>query len=281
MPETYAREILRRRNRAQGITTPLPPPPNGSTFLEMVHTTIVQPAIMFATEPLVLLIALYVGLVFAVIFQFFIAVPVVLNLLYKFDTNDQGLSFLVAVVGTILGTLTTIAIEQFTFNTSRGKRHPIENRMLPAIVGSLLSIAGLFWVGYTASPTVNRVVPIIAVGVYTWGNVMSITSFISYLFDIFPPTQALGALTAAAVFRLICAGIVPIFIINMILNLGGKWAYGTFGIITAVFFFIPVAIYLFGAKYREKSRFMKSGMTTLDMEDMARDTTAANGRQSA
>lgn len=271
MPETYAREILRKRNHARGITESLPAPPSGNSPLEMLHVTVMNPVIMFFTEPLVTLCALYLGLVFAVIFQFFIAVPVVLNLIYKFDTNQQGLSFLTAVVGVILGTLTTVAIEQFTFNTPRGRKFPIENRMLPAIVGSLLGVAGLFWVGYTAVPTTSKVVPIIAVGVYTWGNVMSISSFVPYLFDIFPPHNSLGALTAAAVFRLIAAGIVPIFIINDILNLGGKWAYGTFGIITAVFTLIPVILYLFGAKLRERSRFNKGGMTTLEAEKMARN----------
>lgn len=270
MPETYAREILRQRNHYRRNNVTLPDALNGVTIGQMVKITIVHPLKMLISEPLVILLSLYLGVVFAVVFQFFVAVPTVLNLLYKFDTNRQGLAFLSAVGGSILGSLSAILIETVTIRTKRARKYPVENRLLSAIVGSLLSAGALFWIAYTAKPTTSYVVPIAGTGVYVWGNIMSLISCISYIFDAYPPRGTLSTLTAAASFRLICAGIVPIFVLNFITNTSGMWTYTTFGIITAAMILVPVFLYIFGAKLRARSSYSEGGMSVMESEMMAR-----------
>lgn len=281
MPETYGREILRTRihYKRQGIV--LPCAESGVTIRQMARITILEPLKMAMSDPLVIMISLYLGLVFAVVFQFFVAVPTVLNLVYGFDLKQQGLAFLSAVGGTILGSLSSILLEILTINTNRGRKYAIENRLIPAMVGSLLSAGALFWIAYTAKPTVHYIIPIIGTGVYVWGNIMSLISFISYLFDAYPPAGTLSALTCAASFRLICAGIVPIFILNMITNLGGTRTYAIFGILSAIMHLVPDILYFFGAKIRARSPYTEGGMTTLQAEVMARHSDETHDGQMA
>lgn len=78
------REILRRRAKRTGTPINLMKAQSGVTLKEMSIVTLFSPFKMLATEPLVILLSLYVGFIFATIFQFFISVPVVLNLTYMF-----------------------------------------------------------------------------------------------------------------------------------------------------------------------------------------------------
>lgn len=57
---------------------------SGVSFNEMSIVTFFTPIKMLATEPLVILLSLYVGFIFAVTFQFFVSIPAVLETTYNF-----------------------------------------------------------------------------------------------------------------------------------------------------------------------------------------------------
>jgi len=78
------REIQRRRAKRIGIPLNLMKAESGVTLKEMSIVTFFMPLKMLATEPLVILLSLYVGFIFAVTFQFFISIPVVLETTYNF-----------------------------------------------------------------------------------------------------------------------------------------------------------------------------------------------------
>ena len=107
MPETYPREIQRRRAKRTGKPLNLAPAQSGVTLGDMAFVTIVQPLIMIVSEPIVVVLSLYVGFIFATIFQFFIAVPAVLNLTYNFTVADSGVAFTAAIGGVIIAAATS------------------------------------------------------------------------------------------------------------------------------------------------------------------------------
>lgn len=270
MPETYGREILRTRIRYQKSNITLPCAESGVTLAEMMRITIFNPLKMLVSEPLVIVASLYLGLNFGLVFQWFISVPAVLSAVYTFSVKQVGLAFLAAVGGTILAVLTSTILEAIAIAIRKEQhgKQSIENRLWPAMFGSLLIAGSLFWIGFTAGPNFNYLVPIFGTAVFVWGNAMILISFISYLFDAYPPAGTLSALTAAACFRLACAGIVPVFILDMITNLGGKWTYSIFGIISAVILVFPFFLYFSGAKLRARSPYSQGGMSVVEMEMM-------------
>ena len=217
MPDTYPREIIRRRARRAGVPHNLPAAQSGVTLAQMASITIVQPLKMIATDPITMLSSLYVGFVFGTIFQFFIAVPVVLKLTYMFDVQNSGVAFTSAIAGVLIAALTSMLLEIISRSLMAARnaegRIQIEYRLLPGILGGAAMWASFFWIGFTAKPTVSFYVPIIGTGVFIWGAASVLTSIISYLFDAFPPRGTLSALTAAACFRIIMAGLIPLFII--------------------------------------------------------------------
>ena len=218
MPETYSREILRKRARRQSRPHNLPAALSGVTLAEMAKHTVINPLRMLTYEPIVIGSSLYLGLNFAIVFQWFITVPVALNMAYDFAVQRAGLAFFAAVGGAILGAFTSTILEQamgvrMLPKMGHNDVAPIERRLLTAMVGSFGVFASLFWIGFTAKPTVSFYSPIFGTALYVWGNFSVIVGFISWLFDAYPAQGTLSALTSAAVFRLICAGTVPVGIL--------------------------------------------------------------------
>ena len=174
LPETYQREILRTRSKRHNLPLRLAKAESGITLSEMSVVTIVTPLKMLVTEPLVIGISLYVGFNFAIIFSFFISIPVVLSSVYNFSIQQVGLAFIAAILGALLAALTTILIDRFAYPRALKKSHDgmvaIEYRLYPAMIGGIGIIASLFWIGWTASPKIHWASPVIGTLLYVWGN---------------------------------------------------------------------------------------------------------------
>lgn len=181
LPETYSRSILRRRAGRLGLPPPkLLPAQSGVTLRDMVQVTFLTPLKMLFMEPIVALTSLYVAFNFAVLFQWFIAVPVVLHLVYGFTVQQAGLAFIAAIVGSVLAAVTSISIDRITYlrlakNNPEGAVH-IEYRLLPAMIGGLFMTASLFWIGWTAKPTISFASPILGTMLYVWGSMCVMVS---------------------------------------------------------------------------------------------------------
>lgn len=182
MPETYGRAILRRQAKASlQPNFRLPKAQSGESIGEMLHITFLSPLKMLISEPLVILCSLYLGFNFAIIFSFFISIPIVLNLTYKFTVSQAGTAFTAALAGALLSAATCMLIDRITYRkhaqqvNSRGGMD-IEYRLIPAMFGAFGIFGSLFWVGWTASPTISYLSPIFATVLYVWGNMSVLVS---------------------------------------------------------------------------------------------------------
>ncbi|KAI4225211.1 MAG: hypothetical protein L6R36_004075 [Xanthoria steineri] len=258
IPETYPREILRSRGRRLGHSIQLAKAESGVTVAEMAQTTIFTPLAMAVSEPVVAMVTLYLALNYAVLFQWFIAVPAVLALTYNFTLHQVGLAFIAAIVGALVSCMTSSLTEKITNRrnscTDTAAVAHLEYRLVPAIFGSVGLCGSLFWVGFTASPSINHTVPIVGTGVYVWSSMSVLTGLVSYIFDAYPAKGTLSALTVMATGRILCAAWLPLVIIPMIMGIQGKWAYSVFGFIAAAMMAVPLILFIFGARLRSRSR---------------------------
>lgn len=283
-PETYARQLLRVEARRAGVSANIMPAPSGVTFGQIIKITVVTPVMMFISEPIVTMSALMLGINFGLLFSLFMAVPPVLEMTYMFEPHRQGLGFLSGLAGSAMALITSPILEQVfkpLHLKSRGIMQSgvqaVEYRLVPAIVGSLLMVAGVFWTAYTASPNFDPIVPIAGTAVYVWGSMMVAVSpfevvapslqkadhqqisIVSYFFDAYPKDASiLSALTTMAVFRLFSAGIVAIFFLESIMKIGGPHSFVIFGSLMIIMCFWPILLYLFGPQLRSRSRYSKT-----------------------
>ena len=99
MPETYQREIPRREARRRGEKLEQPLAESGVTIGQMLKTTVFDPAAMLVSEPLVMLATLHLLWNWACLFQWFITVPTVLNMVYGWSLQRAGVAFGSAIIG--------------------------------------------------------------------------------------------------------------------------------------------------------------------------------------
>ncbi|KAK3706401.1 hypothetical protein LTR37_012779 [Vermiconidia calcicola] len=272
MPETYQREIPRRRARYQNktraqVVAAQTPAESGTTIAAMMKCTVIRPAIMVVTEPIVCLTSIIMFFTFATTFQWFIAVPAALGTPPPngpgYSVDKIGLAFLTAIIGSTMGALTVIVLEQITNSINRKKiaRDPmaafrsVEYRVVPAMFGTVFVTVSLFWVGNTVNPAFKPLVPIIGTAFFVWGSSMITFSIVPYLFDSFQPAGTLSAITAQAVARLIAAGVLPLVILQNITMLTPKWGLGLFGFISLAMWPIPFVLFFFGTGLRAKSKY--------------------------
>lgn len=175
MPETYPRHVLKRKHIKHGLAPPmLAPAGSGTNIREALQVTFLTPIEMLFIEPVVILVTLYLGFNFAVLFSFFISVPAVLEGVYNFTVPQVGLAFIAAITGSILAATTQIIIDRLTFPRLLKKSHngmvDLESRLWPAMIGGFGITASLFWIGWTAKPTDSWASPVVGTGLYVWGN---------------------------------------------------------------------------------------------------------------
>lgn len=181
MPETYNRSLLRRRAARLGHAPPkLLSAQSGVTLNDMTRVTFFTPLKMLFTEPIVALLSIYLAFNFAVLFQWFIAVPAVLHLVYNFTIQQAGLAFIAAILGAVLAAVTSILLDKLTYSRMAKKDHdgmiPIEYRLFPAMIGGFAMTASLFWIGWTAKPEISFASPIVGTVFYVWGSMMTLVS---------------------------------------------------------------------------------------------------------
>jgi len=174
MPETYPRAIIRARARRLGVPHDLMPAASGTILTSMLQTTLLTPLKMLVSEPIVVAISLYLGLNLAVIFSFFVSIPVVLHAVYDFSIQQIGLAFVAAIAGSLLAAATSICLDRLTRPGKMGESHDgvldIEYRLYPAMVGGFGIVASLFWIGWTANPKISWASPVLGTFLYVWGN---------------------------------------------------------------------------------------------------------------
>jgi MFS family permease len=268
IPESYQREIPRRRARLLRQKLEQDPGQSGVTLAQMARVTILEPAIMLVSEPLVIICSLYLLFQWGVLFQWFITVPVVLESVYNFTLAQAGLAFSSAIAASVLAAITVITIEQALFRPAlkREKNNgmrpegqiyvlPIERRLIPAMIGAPLLPASLFWIGWTAKPSIHWASPVIGTALYVYSSLLILVSIVTYIFDAYAPAGTLAALTAMAVARILLAGTIPLVIIQDFTGITGAWALSIFGFIGFASMVIPYVIYFLGARMRMRSRY--------------------------
>lgn len=182
MRETHEPTILKRRSRASALEG------DANQDLEdhgirvqqwLKSIPLARPAHMFLVEPVVTMLSIYIALTFAIIYCFSTSLPFAFDQVYGFSPEEQGLVFLSLVVGYIVSGPTTVIpylLQQRSNKVSSsiqsGESPPIapERLLFPAMFGSVGLPISFFWFGWSAKADVHWSCPVVAVGLFAWGN---------------------------------------------------------------------------------------------------------------
>jgi hypothetical protein len=214
---------------------------------------------MLFTEPIVAFICLYIACLFGTLFMFFGTFFTIFGNTYHFTLVQSGLVFLAIGFGCLLGTVMIGLCDRLLYQPKARNcpphEIPPENRLYPAMIGSVMVPISLFWFGWTARPSINPAAPITAIALFGVGNIGIFISCLQYMSDAYHASNVASASSANSLARYTFAAAFPFFCIQMYTTLGTGWASSLLGFITLALLPVPWALFKYGKQIRAMSKY--------------------------
>ncbi|KAI1619458.1 MFS transporter [Exophiala viscosa] len=263
LPETSSANILYRRTmRLRRLTSNdkliCEPQLIGEqmTGREIVMMVLVRPFTLCFTEPMVLLLNLYIALIYGLLYIWFESFPIVFIDIYGFTLGTEGLAFLGILIGAfvVIGPFSWYQRKYIEpkFN-EKGELQP-EWRLPPSFVGGFCIPICLFWFGWSSRPDIHWIMPIIGSSFFSIGAFLLFNSVLNYLTDAYP-MYAASVLAGNDFLRSSWGAAFPLFATGMYDQLGVGWASSTLAFISIAFIPIPFILFKYGKKLRMKSKY--------------------------
>jgi MFS transporter, DHA1 family, multidrug resistance protein len=153
---------------------------------ELITKNFSRPIRLLVTEPVVLLVTIYMSFIYGLLYCFLTAYPIVFQGVYHFNPGVGGLPFFGLVCGVFLAAgyiiFTSISYNK-KLQANAGMPVP-EWRLPPVIIGGVCFAAGLFWFGWTGfTRSIPWIVPTLS-GLLTGFGLLSIfIQLLNYLID--------------------------------------------------------------------------------------------------
>ncbi|KAL1862656.1 hypothetical protein Daus18300_008454 [Diaporthe australafricana] len=260
--ETYAPVILRSRAKTLSRMTgsahvsrlDAGKPP--TTISKELSVSFTRPWILLIREPIVLFTALYISIIYATLYMFFAAIPIVFGGTRGWSQGIVGLPFVGVMIGILLAVMACGVdnksyVRMAAAAAAAGRAVEPEARLRNAMIGSIVLPIGLFLFAWTTYPSVHWIAPVVGATIFSCGLVMVFISLMSYLVDSYTVYVA-SALAANTVLRSFLATAFPLFTAQMYAGLGDQWASSipAFPVVGCLPF--PFLFYKYGPQIRSK-----------------------------
>ncbi|KAL6715036.1 hypothetical protein ACLMJK_007297 [Lecanora helva] len=226
-------------------------------FRELVTKNFSRPLRLLVTEPIVLLLSIYMAFIYGLLYLFLTAYPIVFQQTHGMNPGVGGLPYFGMVIGMLLAGLYIVAT-QGSYNKKLAANNGItvpEWRLPPAIIGGVAFSIGLFWFAWTGyRADIHWIAPTLS-GLFTGFGLLSIfLQSLNYLVDAYLMFAA-SAIAANTFLRSIAGAVFPLFSMYMFNAIHVNWAGTLLGCVAALLAPIPVIFWKYGAKIRAKSKF--------------------------
>ncbi|KAK8068888.1 bicyclomycin resistance protein [Apiospora phragmitis] len=214
-----------------------------------------RPLRMLATEPILLLVSLYMSFVYGLTYCLLAGFPYVFEDIHGMRPGVGGLPFLALAVGQVFGVGFVLSQQKaYARRLAANDNVPVpEWRLTPTLVGAPVFAAGIFWFGWTGfSPEIHWAVPTVAGLFIGFGILCVFLPCFNYIVDAYLPLAA-SAVAANIILRSSIAAGFPLFSTQMFKGMGVQWACTLLGGLAALMIPIPIAFRIYGPRLRQKS----------------------------
>jgi DHA1 family multidrug resistance protein-like MFS transporter len=243
-------------------------------FRELITKNFSRPLRLLVTEPIVLLLSIYMAFIYGLLYLFLTAYPIVFQQIHGMTGGVGGLPYFGMVIGMLFAGI-YIALTQPSYNRKLIANNGIpvpEWRLPPVMIGGLSFAGGLFWFGWSGYKSdIHWIVPTLS-GLLTGFGLLSIfLQSLNYLVDAYLMFAA-SAIAANTFLRSLAGAGFPLFSQYMFKALGVNWAGTLLGCVALLLVPIPVGFYYYGERLRMKSAFAPTKpmeLPTTDEEEPA------------
>ena len=265
VPETSAPIILARRAKEMRAKTG-----DGSHVTEQdldmrplgerLRIFLIRPFQLLFRELIVFLVALYMSVLYGLLYMFFIAYPIVYQKGKGYTAGTTGLMFIPIALGVLCSAACAPLVNRHYLSLCRKHNGspPAEVRLIPMMISCWFIPIGLFIFAWTSYPHLSWAGPAIGGFPVGFGFIFLYNSANNYLVDSYQH-QAASALAAKTFLRSFWGAAVVLFTSQMYSRLGYQWASSLLGFIALACCAIPYIFYFYGARIRSRSKYAYSG----------------------
>lgn len=193
LEETYPPTILvnkaaelRRRTRNWGIHAKQDEVE--VDFRELLTKNLSRPLRLLFTEPIILLLSIYMGFIYGLLYLFLTAYPIVFQQIHGMSLGVGGLPYFGMVIGMLLAGL-YIVLTQTSYNRMLAANNNVpvpEWRLPPVIYGGISFSLGLFWFGWSGyRADIPWIVPTLSGLLTGFGLLAIFLQALNYLVDAY------------------------------------------------------------------------------------------------
>ncbi|KAH9814728.1 major facilitator superfamily domain-containing protein [Melampsora americana] len=262
LPETYAPILLAKRAKQRRLDENRPElysdhERDDFSLKGILHRTLLRPFKMLASEPILVLVTVYLSIVYGLLYGLFEAFPIIWGDIRGFTPTQIGLLFIGVGIGTTLGAIINIYLQQ-SLKTLVPKWHghpPCEVHLYGSMLAGPFLVVGIFWLGWTgAYGSIPWWIPALSTVFLGASFTLVFISSQSYLIDVYLMYSA-SALAANTICRSAFGAAFPLFTRQMFEGLGVQWAATLIGCVSLLISPSPFIFYKFGSKIRTRSEF--------------------------
>lgn len=263
LQETYApkllawkRDKLRKETGNMDLHTEYDSP--DKTFANILKTAMKRPFIFLATQPIIIVLALYMAYLYGLMYLMLSTFPRLWVEGYGETSGVGSLNFISMGLGFFLGTQITAPLNDALYRRLKKRNNGVgkpEFRVPMMVPASLLVPIGLFWYGWSAQAKVHWIMPNIGACIFCAGTIVGFQCIQTYLVDSYT-RYAASAIAAATVLRSLAGFGFPLFAPAMFDALDFGWGNSLLGFV-AIGLGLPgpFLLWKYGATLRTKSRY--------------------------
>ncbi|KAK5134701.1 hypothetical protein LTR08_006216 [Meristemomyces frigidus] len=231
------------------------------TFAHRLKRALYRPLLLTSREPIIILIALYLSVIYIVLFTFLDGYPYIFGMVYGISDGLTGLCFL----GIIIGLFGASALVPLIYKWAKrdlkkiqeqgGDRLPPEFRLWFSMLGGSIAIPiSIFWMGWTAYPHISIWSPLAASVLFGYGILCVFITCYQYIIDSYESFAA-SALASITLIRYVVAGGMTIVGVPFYQNMGVQYTMTILGSLSALLVPVPYVFYRYGPWIRSKSKY--------------------------
>jgi multidrug resistance protein len=222
-------------------------------------TAFKRPILLLTTQPIVQLMALYIGYVYGVLYLVLASFPEVWREQYgETNTGIAGLNYISLGIGFYAGTQIAANFADKIYKNLKSQNSDIgrsEFRVPLMLPGAVMVPVGLLLYGWSAQNRLHWIVPNIGTAIFAAGNQLVFQNCQTYIVDSYT-RYAASAIAATAVFRSLGGFAFPLFAHQMYSVLGYGWGNSVLAFLGIVVGLpVPFILWWYGEGLRKRSTF--------------------------
>lgn len=155
---------------------------------ELLEKNLSRPLRMLFTEPIVLLLSIYMAFVYGLLYLFLTFYPIVFQQIHGMNEGVGGLPYFGMIMGEVCAAIFIVILQPgYNRKLAANNNMPIpEWRLPPVIVGGVVFSLGIFWFGWSGyKKEIHWIAPTLS-GLFTGFGIMSIfLQCLNYLIDAY------------------------------------------------------------------------------------------------